>query len=284
VSETITIAIEDAPDFIGTLDAISAALHINDLRSVEDVPPPGTPWPPGIRHLFRHDVSTRTTEITYDDHEFAVRIFSMASHEDVALAVALAEYIAAHAGVATVGSEHAGAITPDELAVHYDHAWTERQLESGHGVLSALIRDGKGPLEIPGPNRAFSIGPRVLLQLGPDQPHLALLEAIRRVQWIPIRTAGIFIANAKSDNREVKLAMWFGEEVVFPAVDFACLSADPHGEVTDKPEVFLIPAARVPDLAGERWTPIDERQGILADFGDDWPALVAAARKFATTT
>lgn len=281
MSETITIAVPEPPDFIGTLDAISAALHINDLRSVEDVPPPGTPWPIGIRHLFRHDISTRTTEITVDDRQFAIRIFSMASHEDVALAVALAEYVAEHAGVETVDSEQAGAITPADLAVYYGHTWADGQLESGHRVLSALVRDGKGPIEIPGPNRSFYIGPRVLLQLGPDQPHLRLLEAIRRVQWIPIRTAGIFIANAASDNREVKLAMWFGEEVVFPGVELACMSVEPRA---DKPEVFLIPASRVPELAGERWTPIDERQGILADCGDDWPAVVAAARKYTTTT
>ena len=108
-----------------------------------------------------------------------------------------------------------------------------------------------------------------------------MLEAIRRVQWIPVRTAGTFLATAKSDQREIKLAVWLGEEVVFPAVDFAGISADPNAA---KPEVFLIPAARVPELAGERWTPIDERQGLLEDFGNDWPALVEAARKFETTT
>ena len=59
------------------------------------------------------------------------------------------------------------------------------------------------------------------------------------------------------------------------------ITAVPHAE---KPEVFLIPAARVPELAGERWTPIDERQGLLEDFGNDWPALVEAARKFETAT
>lgn len=281
MSETITIACPEPPDFLGTLDAVSAALHISDLRSVDDVPPPNTPWPGGVRRLFRHGVSTRTTEITYDGSELAIRMFSMASQEDVALAVALAEYVAEHAGVDTIESEQAGPVTPAELVAYYDHAWVENQLESGHRVLSAMIRDGKGPLEIPGPNRSFSIGPRVLLQLAPDKPHLHLLEAIRRVQWIPIRTAGVFIANAKSDNREVKLAMIFGEEVVFPAVDFAGISADPTAE---KPEVFLIAAVRVPELAGERWTAIDERQGILADFGDDWAAFVEAARKYATTT
>ena len=41
--------------------------------------------------------------------------------------------------------------------------------------------------------------------------------------------------------------------------------------------------SRIAELAGERWTPIDEQQGILADFGDDWPAIVAAARRFEVT-
>ena len=283
MSETIAIALSDtgAPDFLATLDAISEALHIGDLRCSEDVPPPGTPWPRGIWHLFREGVSTRTTEITVDEAEFAIRMFSMASPEDVALAVALAEYVAEHAGVERVDSEQAGAITPDQIATYYSADWADKQLVSGHGVLSAIVRERKETIEIPGPHRSFCLGPRVLLQLGPDKPHLRLLEAIRRVQWIPVRTAGTFLATAKSDQREIKLAVWLGEEVVFPAVDFAGISADPHA---DKPEVFLIPASRVPELAGERWTPIDERQGLLEDFGNDWPALVAAARAFETTT
>ena len=283
MSETIAIALAEtgAPEFLATLDAISEALHISDLRCSEDVPPPGTIWPAGIWHLFREGVSTRTTEITVDETEFAIRIFSMASPEDVELAVALAEYVAEHAGVELVSSEQGGSLTPDAIAEYYSAAWAEKQLVSGHHVLSAVVRDRKETIEIPGPHRSFCLGPRVLLQLGPDQPHLRLLEAIRRVQWIPVRTAGTFLANAKSDQREIKLAVWLGEEVVFPAVDFAGISADPHAE---KPEVFLIPAARVPELAGERWTPIDEKQGLLEDFGGDWPALVAAARKFETST
>ena len=279
MSETIAIEIAEAPDFIGTLDAISAALHINDLRSLEDVPPPGTPWPSGIWHLFRHDVSTRTTEITCGGGEFAIRIFSMASREDVALAVALAEYVALHAGVAEVSSEQRGTMPPSELAGYYTADWADGQIESGHHAVSALVRDGKGPMEIPGPNRSFFVGPRVLLQLGPVAPEQKLLEAIRRVQWIPIRTAGRFTAHAKTDNREIRLAMWLGDEVVFPGVEFAGVS-DPNAE---KREVFLIPSSRIAELAGERWTPIDEKQGILADFGDDWPAVVAAARKFEVT-
>lgn len=283
MSETIAIKLADtgAPDFLATLDTISEALHIGDLKCSEDVPGPGTPWPHGIWHLFREGVSTRTTEITVDEAEFAIRIFSMASHEDVALAVALAEYVAEHAGAERVESEQAGELTPDEMTAYYTADWAEKQLVSGHGVLSALVRDRKETIEIPGPHRSFCLGPRVLLQLGPEKPHLRLLEAIRRVQWIPVRTAGTFLATAKSDQREIKLAVWLGEEVVFPAVDFAGISADPHAE---RPEVFLIPAARVPELAGERWTPIDERQGLIDDFGNDWSALVEAARKFETAT
>jgi hypothetical protein len=278
MSETITIAVDetDPPDFMATLDAISRALHINDLRSLEDVPPPGTPWPDGIRHLFRHDVSTRTTEITCGGGEFAIRMFSLASREDVALAVALAEYVAEHTGASVVTSEQGGELPPDELETFYSTAWADKQIESGHAMVSALIRDGKGPIEIPGPNRSFCVGPRVLLQLGGAQ---AMVEAIRRVQWIPIRTAAQFGANAKTDNREIKLAIWIGEEVVFPNVEFAGISDPSASERT----VFMIPASRIPELAGERWTPIDEKQGILAEFGDDWPAVVAAARRFEVT-
>lgn len=279
MSETIAITIAEAPDVIGTLEAISAALHINDLRSLEDVPPPGTPWQDGLRHLFRHDVSTRTTEITCGGGEFAIRMFSMASREDVALALALAEYVAEHAGVTEVSSEQRGKIPPSELANYYTSDWADGQIESGHRVVAAMVRDGKGPMEIPGPNRSFIIGPRVLLQLGPDAPAQKLLEAIRHVQWIPIRTAGQFVAHAKTDNREIKLAMWLGDEVVFPGVEFAGIS-DPNAE---KREVFMIPSSRIAQLAGDRWTPIDEKQGILADFGDDWPDIVVAARRFEVT-
>ena len=258
------------------MDAISRALHINDLRSLEDVPPPGTPWPDGIRHLFRHDISTRTTEITCGGGEFAVRMFSLASREDVELAVALAEYVAEHTGASVVSSEQGGEMPPDELETFYSTAWVDKQIESGFRVVSSLIRDGKGPIEIPGPNRSFCCGPRVLLQLGGGD---AMVEAIRRVQWIPIRTAAQFTANAKTDNREIKLAIWLGEEVVFPNVEFAGIS-DPLAE---QRSVFMIPASRIPELAGERWTPIDEKQGIVAELGDDWPAVVAAARRFEVT-
>ena len=58
-------------------------------------------------------------------------------------------------------------------------------------------------------------------------------------------------------QREIKLAMWLGDEVVFPGVEFAGVS-DPNAE---KREVFMIPSSRIAELAGERWTPIDEEQG-----------------------
>jgi hypothetical protein len=281
VSESIAVELgAHAPDFVATLDAISAALHINDLRSLEDVPPPGEPWPEGIRHLFREDVSTRTTEITSSGGVLTVRMFSMASPEDIELAIAVVEYIAEHAGVAVVESESRGTLAVNELANVYDATWIETQLISGHGALGTLVREGKGPIELPGPNRSFVIGARVLLQLGPDKPHRRLLEAIRHVQWIPIRSGSIFTAQAKSDHRQITIAMWLGEEVVFPDVEFCGIAVDPDA---DKPTVFLIPAARVPELAGERWTAIDERQGILAEVGGDWAAVVEAARRFQVT-
>jgi len=281
MSETIAIEVgNQVPDFVATLDAISAALHLNDLRSLEDVPPPGEPWPGGVRHLFREEVSTRTTEITSSGGELTVRMFSLASPEDVELAIAVVTYIAEHAGVSEVASESRGAIAVSELANVYDATWIDNQLRSGHGALGTLVREGKGPIEMPGPNRSFVVGARVLLQLGTDKPHVQLLEAIRRVQWIPIRSGSVFTAQAKSDQREIKIAMWLGEELVFPYVEFCGIAIDPGA---DKPAVFMIPAARVPELAGDRWTAIDERQGIIADVGGEWAAIVEAARKFEVT-
>lgn len=67
---------------------------------------------------------------------------------------------------------------------------------------------------------------------------------------------------------------------MFPNVEFCGIAIDPGA---DKPAVFMIPAARVPELAGDHWIAIDERQRILADVGSSWAAIVDAARAFEVT-
>lgn len=263
MSTTISIAIRQPPPF---------TLVLPDVRCLEAAPDAGAPWPHGIWHLYRDGVSTRTTEITCSEDEFSIRIFSLASIEDVALAVALAQHVAESAGVHEVDAEPFGPTAIADLPARYDPAFAESQAESGLHALTALIADGRGPMAVPGPRRSVHIGPRMIGELGGD--HRALWAAIRRIQWLPVRTAGEYVTRSVAD-REIKLAIWLGEEVVFPAVDYAAVSL--------APEVFLIAAARVPELAGARWQPLDERQGVLAAFdADAWRELVDRARPFAT--
>jgi hypothetical protein len=263
MSSTISIAIRQPPPF---------TLVLPDVRCLEAAPDAGAPWPHGIWHLYRDGVSTRTTEITCSEDEFAIRIFSLASIEDVALAAALAQQIATACDVPEVDAEPFGPTTVAQLPERCDAAWAESQAESGLRVLGALITGGRGPMEVPGPRRAVCIGPRMIAELGGD--HVALWAAMRRIQWLPVRTAGEYVTRS-SANREIKLAIWLGEEIVFPAVDFAAVSL--------AAEVLLIPAERVAELAGARWQPLDERQGVIAAFdADDWRALVERARPFAT--
>jgi hypothetical protein len=268
VSTTIEVAIRAAPPYAAALATLGP-----DVRCLE-AEPDGAAWPDGIRHLYRDQISTRTTEVTCSAGQFAIRCFSLAAREDIALALALAQHVAAHAGVATVDAEGFGAVAPGELGAVYDAAWCDAQVESGLRVLAALIADGRGPMQVPGPRRSFYIGERVLAELAGDPS--ALLAAIRRVQWHPAHTAGSFVARAKTDGREITLATWLGDEqIVFPGVEYALLR--------DGESVFLIPAAQVPVLAGARWHPLDERQGVIDAFGAAWPALVAAARTYETT-
>jgi hypothetical protein len=262
MSNTISIAICQPPPF---------TLVLPDGRCLEPAPDAGAPWPHGIWHLYREGVSTRTTEITCSEDEFSIRIFSLASIEDVALAVALAQQVATSSDLHEVDAEPFGPTAIADLPDRYDAAFAGSQAESGLHALGALIADGRGPMAVPGPRRTVYIGPRMIADLGGD--HRALWTTLRRIQWLPVRTAGEYVTTSAA--RETKLAIWLGEEVVFPAVDYAAISlAD---------EVFVIPAARVPELAGPRWQPLDERQGVLAAFdAEAWRELVDRARAFAT--
>ena len=162
-------------------------------------------------------------------------------------------------------------ITPDELAAYYSADWAEKQLISGHGVLSAIVRRGKEPIEIPGPHRSFYVGPRVLLQLAPEQPRPALARSDPSRAVDPDAHRGdVRRPRSRMTARPIKLAVWLGEEVVFPAVDYAGISAIR----TRQAEVFLIPAARVPSSrasAGRRST---SARASRTTSAADWPAIV----------
>lgn len=261
------------------LDDLYDAIALDDVRS--DVG--GEGLVPGLYRFHREGVSTRFTEVKVTDGAVAVRMFSLASPEDVALAMQIVRGVAELGGVREANAEMLGLTPIADIVAHHDAAWADAQVRSGLGVLRAMIEDGRGPMEIPGARRSYFVGPRVLAELAEtgdeDTAHRRLLSQIRRVQWMPVRTAGTFIAK-RAEGEEVKLAVLMGDEVVFPAVRYAAVSRELDDGARD---VVLVDSSHVPRLAGARWTYLDERQGHLRDFGADWPAVVEAARAVSTT-
>lgn len=260
------------------LEDLIDAIAVDDLR----IDASGAGLIPGIYRFHREGVSTRFTEVTVAEASVKVRLFSMASPEDVAVAMRIVAEIAALGGLAKADAEMMGVVPIADIVAYHDLVWADHQAQSGLRVLRSMIEDGRGPMEISGPRRGYFVGPRVLAELDaggpPETAHVRIQSAIRHAQWLPVRTAGTF-ASQREDGTETKLAVWLGEEVVFPAVPYAAVSVEHEGGARD---VVLIDSSHVPGLAGDRWSYIDERQGHLRDFGEDWPAIVDAARAFAT--
>jgi len=261
------------------LDDLYDALALDDVRSDAG----GEGLVPGLYRFHREGVSTRFTELKVTASTVAVRMFSLASPEDVALAMKLVRSLAELGGVREANAEMLGVTPIADIIAHHDATWADAQVRSGLRTLRAMIEDGRGPMEIPGARRSYFVGARVLAELAEsgdeDTAHRRLLEQIRRVQWMPVRTAGTFVATGR-DGDEVKLAVWMGDEVIFPAVPYAAVSRELDDGGRD---VVLVDSSHVPRLAGEHWTYIDERQGHVRAFGEGWPAVVEAARAVSTT-
>lgn len=277
-------------------DALVEALALSDLQVTARE---GGDWD-GVVHLARVGLSTRSTELSWKDGRFEVRVLSLAAPEDGALAVRTIEVAAELTGQREVETELHGTIPVAELAHTHDARWIESIAESGARTVATLIREGRGPLEIPGPMRSFYLGPRSLARLaGPlETLHHRLIEALRRVQWLEAQhpAASRFVARGDDGEGEFSFATWMGRPIFLPAVDRVLIdvgmgvrrgtsrgagSSAGSGAGSEVPrEVFLVPAEVVPELAGANFTPLDERQGTIDGYTETaWAGLVAAARR-----
>ena len=277
-------------------DALVDALALPDLQVTARE---GGDWD-GVVHLARVGLSTRSTELSWKAGRFEVRVLSLAAPEDGALAVRAVEGAAALTGLSEVETELHGTIPVAELSRTHDARWIESLAASGARTVSTLVREGRGPIEIPGPMRSFYLGPRSLARLaGPlESLHHRLIEALRRVQWLEAQhpAASRFVARGDDGEGEFSFATWMGRPIFLPAVDRVLIDvgmgvrrvagsgagsgtgSGTRGEVSR--EVFLVPAEVVPELAGVHFTPLDERQGTIDGYTETaWAALVAAARR-----
>jgi len=276
MSYDLRIRATRAPD----VRAVRAGVDTPDLRARPALPDAG-PWPEGTVHVHRHGVSTRATTVTWTEGVWQVEIRALAAPEDCALALGLARAAAADLD-APVETEHFGTVAGDTLAALHDADWMAAQAASGVRALEALIAQGRGPMQAPGPLRSFYVGTRVLAALaaaGPaDQIGERMIAAMRKVQWgLPpeARDAGVFESGDDGAGR-VRFAVWLPDEpLVFAPVNYVVLNASAQ-------EVVAVPFGALPELAGERAALIDECQLLVAPVATaDWPALVARARRHA---
>ena len=258
------------------------AIGLPDVRIVS-AEPPDDGWPAGGLELCRAGRSTRNTEIVWDAGKLTITIRALASPDDCDLALRVAEGAARLAGAATVEADYFGAVDLADLRRLHTADWMREQAVSGARALATLIRDGRGPLAMPGPQRSCWIGARLLAELEAAGPAAAfadrVLETMRRVQWdIPagFRDAGVFVSggrgNGDGPGRETRFAVWLADEnLVIPCVDYVALRVA-------EGEIVMVPFGAVAALAGTRGTLLDECQLLVRAMGDDDWADAGRAR------
>jgi hypothetical protein len=282
VSYELVVAMPAAPSW----RVLRGAVGFDDLRIVP-ADPPDEAWPEGGIGFCRADRSTRTTELEWAAGKLKIVIRALASPDDCDLALRIAEVAAQAAGADTVEADDFGAIEVGELRRLHTADWMHEQAVSGAGMLAKLIRDGRGPMQIPGPNRSCFVGARLLAELeaagSPDTLSDRVLATLRRVQWdVPggFRDAGVFISDG-SDNghgRAIRFAVWLPDEnLVIPRVDYVALRAT-------EGEVVMVPFPAAAGLAGPHATLLDEVQLLVRAIDDDaWKTVIARARPLAAS-
>jgi len=282
VSYDLAVVMPAAPSWRALRDGVG----LDDLRFVRGEPG-GDGWPEGGVGLCRVGLSTRITDVAWNDGKVTIEIRALASPADFELALCVGEAAARLAGAATIHADYFGDIEIGELRRLHTADLMREQAISGTRVLTKLIHDGGGPISMPGPNRACDIGPRLLAELEAAGPPATLFERVlatmRRVQWdVPpgFRDAGVFVSGGQGSRqddgdggRKTHFAVWLPEEnLVIPRVDYVAL------RVTEG-EIVMVPFAEVAGLAGANGTLLDECQLLVRAMGADaWSAVVERAR------
>lgn len=278
MSHTIAVELSHRP----LVSEVLGGASFPNLRSHQSFDPHGT-WPTQAVQLYLDQVSTRATDVRCSaGNRLEITIFPLASTEDCELAFGIAERLAAHNNT-TVESEVWGSIAPEDLRSLYHGAWIREQANNATNALVALIDQGHGPIEVPGPVRPFYIGERLLGDLREAGPEHELtdriMDALRIVQYLPADEyfpAGTFEAHSTETGERIHFAVWGpGRNYVIPAVGLVLVSAPAQDE-----DVFLIPSDSIADIAPGRCHWLDERQRIVMEFTEaEWPDLMERARE-----
>ena len=240
-------------------------------------------WPDGTLQIYRAEISTRVTEITYEDHAFQVRILALASPEDYELALRVVEHLAVLTG-SQVESEDDISFPAEKLRDINDTSWVERITDSNLNIIGHFAKNEGKTVTIVGPVREFHIGPRLFAELEEGGPAARLpqriMEAIRRTQYRDLSgyaEAAIIEVTTPDKSKTIKLSVWEPERAThFSLVGYI------HLVPNNMPDnIFLVPFETLPQLAGSRFAYLDERQCLVeAVASDEWPALLGEAERY----
>src|SRR5204862_1472381 len=173
-------------------------------------------WPEGGLKTWRAGRSVRMTDVDWKAGKLRITLRALPSPDDCDLALRLTEAAARLVGAAKIEADYFPEIAVGELRRLHTGDWMREQAESGTRVMAAMIREGRGPMGMPGPNRTCYIGERLRAELEaagpPERLTDRVLATMRRVQWdVPpdFRDAGVFVSGGDGgQGRETRFAVW----------------------------------------------------------------------------
>jgi len=228
--------------------------------------------------LYRDEVSTRTTEVSWDGKSFCVRVFTLACPEDYHIAVELA---ASTAGALTARVEpedigDLGPLPPNDLRQMYDTIWAESMSTAMARIMCDMAVDQNKEITIPGPVREFYLGPQTAAECIAGGPTTALHERVTsRMRALQYPADDLFEASvmnvASHDEQGMNMAIW-GPEVhyFFPRVEYLVL-------LNEHP--LYLPYEKARMVGGHRVRMIDEHQFVADPIPEtEWESFLDQAR------
>ncbi|MEJ7596387.1 MAG: hypothetical protein WKG01_00640 [Kofleriaceae bacterium] len=270
MSFSFYVPVSDPP----SLQAIEKAVDLAGWRvqSEVDVLAEGA-----VCHPLLIGRSARGVELAYEQGRLQVRIMTCSSHGDHELALAIVRAVA-KPGV-MIDPEDGESMAVDALLERHGPDWIDEQVLAGTGYPLSLAADGQ-TITLSAPRRSFYLGPRLHAELasaGDGTIGERLLAAMIALQAID--DDDFYKAEALEVSRGEEaftLAVWAPEvSYLFPPVERFAI-------IRDDGSSFMIPAERGPEVGGDAWRWVDERQAIVAArTGYPWVCMVELAHEHA---
>lgn len=239
-------------------------------------------WPVGEPfHLHRPGVSAREVEVGFEEEgAFHVRILTCAARADYELAMSVIDAIA-RLTKGDVHPEDGEPVPWDQRPVAFGDAWIDKMVEWGPKMVADIVDREGNTLTLGGPKRPFHIGRRLLGELreGPSGGFSArFLEKIVALQWLEgtfeMPKAVLTLPRSRRDPAAGFMSVdWApGHGYLMPGGDFLALEAA---------EKVLVPYAKGPELAGEKWRWLDEHHAAVEPMSlVEWAAMLKRAQAF----